>query len=337
MKVCGLAVLAIVFAVPAWAGGETPRNVILIGWDGAQRDHLHECLAREELPHLKKLGEEGAFVEIDIEGTTDTKAGWAQILTGYLPEVTGVYSNRRYQPIPKGLTIFERLEAHYGPDNIVTLAVIGKKGNVDGDGPKKIRVKEGKAAKKKGKKRRRKPEGKIVEEDGVKYRVVPGKPYFHSKEGMDLFENGLKLDHIVGDRALRLIEDHKERRFFLFVHFAEVDHSGHKQGENSEEYTNALISNDYWTGRILAKLHQLNLHDKTLVYVTADHGFDEGKKAHKNAPSVFLATNDKRVTRGGLRQDIAPTIYERLGLDPAKFEPPLDGRPLTRPVEPGKS
>ncbi|MHC4932827.1 MAG: alkaline phosphatase family protein [Planctomycetota bacterium] len=334
MKACGLFVLIGVLTLPAIAGGE---NVILIGWDGAQRAHLQECFARDELPHLKNLGAEGSFVEIDIEGTTDTKAGWVQILTGYLPEVTGVYSNRRYQPVPRGLTIFERLEAHYGPERIVTLAVIGKKGNVDAAGPRKSRVKEGKDARKRAKKRKRKPEGKIVEEGGVKYRVVPGKPYFHTKDGMDLFENGLKLDHIVGDRALRLIEEHKDRRFFLFVHFAEVDHSGHKHGENSDEYNNALISNDYWTGRSLAKLRQLKLYDKTLVYVTADHGFDEGKKSHKNAPYVFLATNDKRVVRRGLRQDVAPTIYEALGLDPSKFDPPLDGTPLTRPVDPRKS
>ena len=29
--------------------------------------------------------------------------------------------------------------------------------------------------------------------------------------------------------------------------------------------------------------------------------------------------------RGGLRQDVAATIYDALGLDPKAFDPPLDG------------
>ncbi|MGV8121407.1 MAG: hypothetical protein AB2L14_16735 [Candidatus Xenobiia bacterium LiM19] len=41
-------------------------------------------------------------MDIDIRGVTDTNAGWAQILTGYYPEISGVYSNRLYRPIPEG-------------------------------------------------------------------------------------------------------------------------------------------------------------------------------------------------------------------------------------------
>ena len=101
--VCLLLIGSFFIAVRPAAGVEKPQNVILFGWDGAQRDHVNEALARGELPTLKKLAREGSYVKIDIEGKTDTKAGWSQILTGYYPEVTGVYSNARYQPIPVGL------------------------------------------------------------------------------------------------------------------------------------------------------------------------------------------------------------------------------------------
>ena len=67
-----------------------------------------------------------------------------------------------------------------------------------------------------------------------------------------------------------------------------------------------------------------------MIYITADHGFDEGKKTHKDAPYVFLATNDKEVKYSGTRADITPTIYDRLGIDIKKFVPPLDGKPLTK-------
>ena len=80
----------------------------------------------------------------------------------------------------------------------------------------------------------------------------------------------------------------------------------------------------------MERLKALQLYDKTLIYVTADHGFDEGRKGHADAPYVFLATNDPKVMRRGERADIAPTILERFGLDLSKIEPPLDGHPLTR-------
>jgi len=95
-----------------------------------------------------------------------------------------------------------------------------------------------------------------------------------------------------------------------------------------------LISNDLWTGKIMEKLKELGLYDKTLIYVTADHGFDEGQTTHRDAPYVFLGTNDPKVTRRGERADVAPTILARFGLNLGGFEPALDGQPLTSP---GKS
>jgi SAM-dependent methyltransferase len=337
------------FVPPTIAAVEKPRNIILFGWDGAQRNHVNECLTRKELPNLQKLIDEGIFVEIDIEGKTDTKAGWTQILTGYYPNVTGVYSNKEFQPIPEGLTVFERLEKHFGPDKFVTIAVIGKKGNVGAAAPKKTKIKD-KAEKPKaerassaGKKtnpantaqdksrKNKRPPGKIVVENGIKYRVVPGQPYYITKDNMDLFENGLSLDEKVGTRVIELIEKHSDKPFFFFVHFAEVDHNGHKHGENSKEYNDGLVSNDFWTGRIMDKVRELGLAEKTQFYVTADHGFNEDGKGHSFAPYVFLATNNKKVNRSGRRQDVAPTILEAFGLDLIKIEPPLNGISLTRP------
>ncbi|NIS59490.1 MAG: sulfatase-like hydrolase/transferase [Proteobacteria bacterium] len=308
-----------------------PRNIILIGWDGAQKNHVNESLDRGELPNLKRLSSEGALVAIDILRVTDTKAGWAQILTGYEPEVTGVFGNKHYEPIPKGYTVFERLEEFFGPDNFVTAAVIGKKENVDAGPPERVPVEEkGKGKGKAGRGKMRKREGKIIVEGGVKYRLIPGKPYYHAKESMDVFINGLIDDEKVGYATLGLLLEYKDKPFFFFVHFAEVDHKGHKYGENSEEYNEALKSADFWTGKIMKKLNELKLYDKTLIYVTADHGFDEGGKGHGDAPYVFLATNDSQVIRRGERAEIAPTILDRFGLDLAKIKPPLDGRPLTK-------
>lgn len=363
-------------AAAAFAEGDRggrPRNIILIGWDGAQREHVKECLARDELPTLKALAGEGALVDIDIRGTTDTKAGWSQILTGYDPDVTGVYSNSRYRPVPKGLSVFERLEEHFGPEKFVTVAVIGKKGHCgEIDPPKKVRVTDQEAAalatrpKRAGrrqkrdsddnqeraarpaaaKRRKAEPGSRIVVEDGVKYRVTPGKPYMNMSKACDVWIYGLMKDEKVGTKALELLDKYKDEPFFFFVHFAEIDHMGHQHGENSKEYNDAIISADTWTGKIMQKLKDLKLYDNTLIYVTADHGFDEGRTGHRNAPRVFLGTNDPKVRRNGDRADISPTIMDRFGLDlktltrkevtatrPNEKDPPLAGHSLVRSGE----
>ena len=289
-----LTVLAAAFALAAPAGGapDRPQNIVLIGWDGAQRDHVRECLGRDELPNLRHLASEGRLVAVDVLRTTDTKAGWAQILTGYAPEITGVFSNRRYRPIPRDYTVFERLESHFGPGNIATIAVIAKTDNLGA---------------------------------GL------GDPYSLAKDGMDVFVNGLESDARVGEAAREQIRKFAGGRFFLFVHFAGTDYAGHRHGENSKEYTAALVSVDGETGRIVGELKKLGIYGKTLVYVTADHGFDEGRTSHDDAPFVFLATNDRAVMRRGERADITPTILHRFGVDVRAIQPPLTGQTLTKP------
>jgi len=358
----GLLVLCPLWAAAAMgaeaAPADQPQNVILMGWDGPHRDQVRALLKEEKLPNLKALIAEGALVDVDVtSGATDTKAGWTQILTGYRPEVSGVYSNGRYRDVPAGLSVFERLKAHFGAEKFAALAVIGKKGHcgeinapfkkpyapatddAKQGAPKAGAAKEG-AAKKGGAKQpgfTEKGLGHVVEEGGQKFLVFEGSPYYTMHKACDEWQFGLMEDAKVGDAALSALDKYKDRRFFMFVHLAEVDHSGHKHGEASKEYNDAIISGDTQLGRLVEKLKALGLYAKTRIYVTADHGFDVGGSGHGYAPFVFLATNDKAVCRAGTRADITPTILDRFGLDLAKFEPKLDGeslaRPATRPVE----
>ena len=334
-------ILAVIGSVSVGRAADTGKNVILIGWDGAQRNHIKEMIERDELPNLVALAKEGSMVDIDvISGATDSKAGWTQILTGYAPEKTGVYSNGKFQPIPVGYTIFERVEKALGPDNVETRAMLGKKGHVDADGPTKVPYEKWLKREKRQKKvDKAKPGlgnlagGKIVEENGQKYVVTPGKPYYNTKDHMDMFVNGLVENDKVGEMALKNLEECRDKRFLFFVHFAEPDHSGHKHGENSQEYSDALKSDDAWTGKVIAKLKELGIYDKTLIYVVVDHGFNEGGSGHSYAPYVFISTNDKQVTRkAGGREDISPTVLERFGIDLASIEPKLDGYPLDAPA-----
>ena len=284
-----------------------PKNVILISWDGVQQNHLRECLARKELPHLQALINEGIIVQIDVTHRTDTKAGHAQMLTGYEPETTGVYGNGNFRPIPPGYTIFERLEEHFGAQNIATIMLTGKAGNVGGKGPRVVKDK------KTGKERK-----------------VPGEPFFLTKNDLDEFDSNAAPATVVGPKALGYLDKYKDMRFFAFFHFSDPDSKGHRFGENSPEYTQAIITCDEWLGKIVARLKEYDLCEKTVIYVTTDHGFDEGRRRHSMAPYIFLATSDKRVKRRGNQRDIAPTILS-LFMEVEKIEPPFPGRSLAEP------
>lgn len=266
-------------------------NIILIGWDGIQRNHLRELLEQERLPHLRELSSQGALVAIDILRTTDSKAGWAQILTGYEPEITGVYSNTRYQRIPAGYTVFERLEKGLNSQDFAAAAVIGRS-------------------------------------------IEAILPQTQDTMGKERFFSGLLNDEAVGNQVLSLLEEYKDKQYFIFAHFEATDLRGHLFGENSQAYDEGIIAADAWLGKILAKIEETGVSGHTLVYVTADHGFDEDRKTHHDAPYVFLATNDPLIKRRGLRVDITPTILHRFGLDPSLIEPPLDGHTLAKPYRP---
>ena len=264
-------------------------NVILISWDGTQRAHLMELYEQGLLPNLAALAQEGTAMPMEVRGhATDTKAGHAEILTGYGPEVTGIYSNRRFQAIPDGLTLFERLKARFGED-VATVAITGKKGNI-----------------------------------------------------LEILENALpELDFSLirgataernGPLMLRALEALKGKPFFAFFHFSDPDHAGHNHGENSREYSAAIRLCDRWLGEIVSKLRELGIYERTLIYISTDHGFDEGRRSHLNAPDIWFVTNDPRVMPlpDGMatQRNIAPTILERLGFDLDSLEPPLPGQSL---------
>ncbi len=343
-KLVLLAAIILIFILSFSSNGglqkQLPLNILLIGWDGAQREHVKEMIEANEVPNLMALAKEGALVDIDVvNGATDTKAGWAQILTGYYCKTTGVYNNSNYNPIPIGYTVFERAEQHLGNQAIETRAIIGKAGHVGADSSKKIPFRRWQRQIARQKKLDKKQFGKggvqgekIIKENGKRFVITPAEPFFNAKQSMNLFVNKLKTNEAVGEQVLKSLEECKDKHFLFFIHFAEPDPSGHRYGENSPEYTNAIKDDDLWTGKIIDKIRNLGIYNRSLIYVTADHGFDEGLKSHRYAPYVFLATNDPQVNRHGTREDIAPTVLKRLGIDLSNIDPSLDGIPLDEPA-----
>lgn len=108
------------------------KNVLLIGWDGVQRNHLFELLNNGSLPNLQSIINDGKIVNVTVsDHRTDTKSGWTQILTGYRWWRTGVFNNVYwFHSIPRGYTVLERVESYFGKDNVATGHITGKMGHM---------------------------------------------------------------------------------------------------------------------------------------------------------------------------------------------------------------
>lgn len=293
-------------------------NVIVVGWDGTQIDHLRECYNKElpecaeGLPNLAALTG-GSIYEMTVtSGGTNTKPGWGQILSGYNAEVMRVFDNLNYRPIPEGYSILEKYQDYFGQTDTVTMFISGKHIQTGGACPGEL----------------------TVDVHGNPLIEEYGQPWCLIKDNLDYFEIDLQENINVGTRSLELLEAHQNDLFFAFFLFHDPDHIGHSAGENSEEYSAMLIDDDMWLGKIVDKLKELGIYNNTVIYVTTDHGFGEGTERHANAPYGFVASNDPGIIRSGDRKDVAPTILERVGIsrDALGNAPALNGFSLHSPV-----
>jgi len=80
----------------------------------------------------------------------------------------------------------------------------------------------------------------------------------------------------------------------------------------------------------------LGIDGRTRVYVTTDHGFDEGSRTHNNAPATWFVTNDTGASapqgEDADQKDIAPTLLARFGVDLSTLVPALPGHSLLAPA-----
>jgi predicted AlkP superfamily pyrophosphatase or phosphodiesterase len=140
--------------------------------------------------------------------------------------------------------------------------------------------------------------------------------------------------------AARAIEVIRERKpDFMFIHFDDVDHAGHKFGWKSPEYFQAVEAIDALIGKILETLDATALRKHTLVIMTADHG---GKgTGHGNATieelEIPLILNGPGVRVGHEilsavnTYDLAPTIAWVFQIKP---HPAWIGKPVAEAFMP---
>lgn len=307
--------------------GRPSCNILLISWDGCDRSILKEMFDTGKLVSLSEVSRQGSYQEIEVIGhLTLTKPAHAVMLTGVEPSVTGVISNLKYQPIPEGLTIFERAQSFFGPANIRTIMVASKVAHVGGRSPEEARAWLQQRLSRRG--ALTIPAGA----DDTSPQASQAEPFYLTRRHLDVFDVEQRKADETGQLCLKCLEKYKKEPFLAFFHFADPDNAGHAWGMRSLQYRQAIQSCDRILGDILRWLKQNRLFDKTLIYVTTDHGFDDEGFTHLQATRGWLVTNDPKVKRGGILADIPATILNRFGIDETCLEPKLMGISLTRNI-----
>jgi predicted AlkP superfamily phosphohydrolase/phosphomutase len=100
--------LSLAWATPPQAHGQSAPKAIVLGWDGALPSFIHEMLRQGKLPNLAKLIEGGAFAD-DVTAVFPslTAPGFASLLTGASPKITGITGIRVPRTPRSEFTILE--------------------------------------------------------------------------------------------------------------------------------------------------------------------------------------------------------------------------------------
>jgi arylsulfatase A-like enzyme len=147
------------------------------------------------------------------------------------------------------------------------------------------------------------------------------------------------------DAAIRFLEAHAGRRFFLWLHLYDPHyeyepHPGSPSfgGDKIALYDGEIRWTDDHLARVLARLEQLGLADRTIVAVTGDHGEGFGENgidfhgyhlyaAQTKIPLVLRVPGlaPRRVTTPVGHVDLLPTLANLAG---APASPEMSGRSL---------
>lgn len=254
-------------------------DTLLVSIDGTPPALLDEEWA--DLTAIPAVAAEGSLQTLAVEGVTDTMASHARLLTGYGEDVTNVDSAFHWEPLPKGITVPERLKKRWGP-NLRAYWVVNKPTMLGFD--------------------------------------TEDQPFWFAGRAVDVAVNReMKVDPT--NDMVDALRSGGDLPFFAFFHWGGVDHYGHEEGERSDAQREELRRVDGQLAVVLAELEALGRLDRTRIYVVTDHGFKpEGDNHYVESEEVFLATNDPAIGQGEWLHQLAWTIMESYGVAPEDRE-----------------
>ena len=96
--------------IPSHVSAQPATRAIVLGWDGTVPTFVREMLHQNKLPHLAKLIGGGAFADDVIPVfPSKTAPGFAALITGAPPRVSGISGNRVPRAPRDEFTILESL------------------------------------------------------------------------------------------------------------------------------------------------------------------------------------------------------------------------------------
>jgi len=317
---CLLALLSAFGPVPGVPAGpdSTGPKVILFLWDGTQRNHLLELYNSGQLPNLQALVNDGGLLRTDLVINTET----CQPGSG------------------------DGYHTQTGPGNSAIITGYGypDQGNPNNDHPGPI------------------PDGYTFYErlkasvPMVKTGIISGKhqtfwptlPLSNAADVILYWYQGEGTQDTLTDQAITFLTRHGEASFFLYLHYGQPDGRGHAYGENSVEYSQAIVDDDVELGRVLSQLTSLGIRPQTRILVTTDHGFVEDGNVHDlciaDDLDLWIAADSAvLISKSGVdayQTSLAPTLFDIFGLD-KNVSPRFpsqslydDGKPLVPALQP---
>lgn len=317
-------ILLSVFFINYSASASDYPNFVIMGWDGAGLRNIQLLISQERLPNLKKLikQEEGFIIlPTPLHGRTCTVPMWTEFFTGLTWDQTGSFGNEKL--------IGYKLESElkkYNKKNELYIGVNFWAMELPSDwcvinDLKNLGYSLGWFTSK-----------HFVSND------CDASPLCHcaglADDNLIVSPKSINSDsylYILEDAAVNFISNAKQP-FLVFLH-VNPDYYGHKYGENSVRYLEEFERVD----NILGQLIDLMIGTDTKFLIVADHGFDENKNIHANAPDAWMAgnipfhraywLNDEQKAFASLI-DWRPTLLEFLGIDWKDHTPMMRGKSL---------
>jgi len=280
------------------AGSYKDYNVLLVTMDTTRADHLPMYGYKNvKTPNLDRLASDSFVFEDAVSQVPLTLPSHTSIMTGRLPIGHGVRDNAGFFLDPGETTLAEELKGlGYSTAAFVSAFVLDSKWQLD--------------------------------------------------QGFDLYYDNFNLaqfqDVNPGDiqrraedteiEASHWLEANKDHKFFAWVHY----YDPHEPYDPPEPYTSEypdkpydgeIAYTDEYVGKLLTKLDELKISDKTIVLIAADHGESLGE--HDEAThAMFVYNTTQHVpllihvpgssgarVKGIVRLvDMMPTVLELLGV-----------------------
>jgi arylsulfatase A-like enzyme/tetratricopeptide (TPR) repeat protein len=302
-------------------GGAEIRGVVLISIDTCRADHL-SCYGfpKKTTPHIDRIAEEGVLFENVVTPAPITLPAHVSLLTGLIPPCHGIHDNLNYCLPEEILTLTEMLKANGFRTGAVVSAFV-----LD-----------------------------------ARFGLHQGFDNFQDDfvNGYNTVSGSQRRGDETTEFAIQWLKQHKNGKFFLFLHYYDPHFPYDPPGPYAAQYANDPYSGeiaftDHCIGRVVETLKELQMYDSTLLIIAGDHGEmlgEHGEKEHlffiyEAALKVPLLVKMPGGSREPARVketvgliDVVPTVCSLLNIDIPKpiqgisLEPFLKGKkPPARP------